>query len=796
MLIPLAQVATRRCGSLSATPLPVGFTGVKGRSIKCKYVCSRYRFLWAVIVFMAIHNAPSAWSWSSWPTPLPLGQESMYADINQGELAVADRMLEDYWPVRGKEPVYLPRPLTWTEDPYNDGFWRFMFSSLRYTSHLLWAYETTGETKYLDRLLELLSSFADYDVVRPYSPRTFDNEHPSAYRAMVLVNTYKKLDARGVLPISLASRLAISIQKLGNYLVNPKNFEAGFNHGFDEAAALLLIAHNFPEMDSSGTWRQTGITRLLNMLETNLDSDGVDIENSPWYHFYVMGIVSQVATWAEKWEPSLKLPYTTARQRMVHYAAMITQPNGRLPFLGATATAIVFNQDPAVFGLLTAMDPNFEWVFTRGAQGTPPPPGVELFPSAGLFILRSSTPPPDQLTRQTFITFDSGVHRTDHSQLDALSLTYYSDQEVLLPDSGLFIYYDTFMPTQPPEYYYFNGTRAHNTVVVDGLDQPPGAAIPGGYGRVGQSAWATGTSNLMDGVSHTRTVILLEQSLVVVVDSLVSTVSHKYTQTWHLRPNVSLEFSGNNVVAKDDEKGRPRVAFSQVDRSGLSLETFFGSESPMQGWYSESYGSKVKNWALEYNQTAFSTSFVTLIASGPYAAKNPVIYEEDVHDQNQRKIWVQAGATRYNVTLIAQGSGSLEKLKVERELVTSNGRDTRARRESCFIATAAYGSSLDPHVQTLRTFRDNVLLQSSWGSAFVRFYYHWSPPAARLIARQPLLKGFTRLALAPVIFTVENPNLTMGVIMIGFIGVGVLIITKRTKHKIKKWHRRSDVRPL
>ncbi|NKE71998.1 S8 family serine peptidase [Nitrospiraceae bacterium HYJII51-Mn-bac16s-1-B09] len=87
----------------------------------------------------------------------------------------------------------------------------------------------------------------------------------------------------------------------------------------------------------------------------------------------------------------------------------------------------------------------------------------------------------------------------------------------------------------------------------------------------------------------------------------------------------------------------------------------------------------------------------------------------------------------------------------------------------CFIATAAYGSYLDPHVQTLRNFRDEVLMRSAVGKQFIDFYYAWSPDAARFIARRPLLKAGTRLMLTPVVFTLEHPRLSGGVLLTGVI---------------------------
>jgi len=63
---------------------------------------------------------------------------------------------------------------------------------------------------------------------------------------------------------------------------------------------------------------------------------------------------------------------------------------------------------------------------------------------------------------------------------------------------------------------------------------------------------------------------------------------------------------------------------------------------------------------------------------------------------------------------------------------------------SCFIATAAYGSAMEP-------FRDRFMLANTVGKAFVHFYYIYSPPVADFIAIHDTLRAVVRWSLLPVV---------------------------------------------
>ena len=69
----------------------------------------------------------------------------------------------------------------------------------------------------------------------------------------------------------------------------------------------------------------------------------------------------------------------------------------------------------------------------------------------------------------------------------------------------------------------------------------------------------------------------------------------------------------------------------------------------------------------------------------------------------------------------------------------------------CFIATAAYGSALEPQVILLQRFRDQYLMGTPAGQAFVRWYNRASPPVAAEIRKSTALRVLARGILWPLV---------------------------------------------
>ena len=100
----------------------------------------------------------------------------------------------------------------------------------------------------------------------------------------------------------------------------------------------------------------------------------------------------------------------------------------------------------------------------------------------------------------------------------------------------------------------------------------------------------------------------------------------------------------------------------------------------------------------------------------------------------------------------------------------------------CLIATAAFGSELAPHVQQLRELRDNTVLETESGTAFMtafnQVYYSLSPYIADLQREQPVLREVTRMTLTPMLLSLsmlDHAGIESEQEMIGY-GISILLL--------------------
>ena len=107
-------------------------------------------------------------------------------------------------------------------------------------------------------------------------------------------------------------------------------------------------------------------------------------------------------------------------------------------------------------------------------------------------------------------------------------------------------------------------------------------------------------------------------------------------------------------------------------------------------------------------------------------------------------------------------------------LASENSSEPATSEGGCLIATATYGSEMAPQVQQLRELRDNQLLNTASGTAFMGafndVYYSFSPIIADYERENPYFKEAVKIAITPMISSLslmENANSESKIISLG-----------------------------
>ncbi|MEM2227351.1 MAG: CFI-box-CTERM domain-containing protein [Candidatus Bathyarchaeia archaeon] len=284
--------------------------------------------------------------------------------------------------------------------------------------------------------------------------------------------------------------------------------------------------------------------------------------------------------------------------------------------------------------------------------------------------------------------------------------------------------------------------------------------------------------------------------VIIAITTLTNTVFKLSTSTMATSMNYITEVMHTSVTV---------TLTSTTYVSTISLTTTTTSTS-----YFTSYtGTSLITYTTTLYETVY-TSTMSLTSSTtetlPYTLRTTVWFT------NYRSTIPATTFTTYKSTVYSTNVYtvySTSTLTVTTTNITVSPTVTLPINVSCFIASAAYDSSLAKPVQVLRSFRDNLVLKTFAGENFMKvfnaWYYSFSPEIASFISRSPILKLLTRFFIYPLIGILTlaslayhvfafNPELAVvmaGIVASGFIGIVyftpiTLLVIYPLKHKAFK----------
>ncbi len=225
------------------------------------------------------------------------------------------------------------------------------------------------------------------------------------------------------------------------------------------------------------------------------------------------------------------------------------------------------------------------------------------YPDSGYFGMIS-----EQNDNQFGLLLDSGPlgfgSSSGHGHADALSFVMGLNGRPFIVDPGTYIY------TYKMEWReYFRGSHAHNVVTVDNQSKSQSIA-PFIWKRKAKTDlidWHTsehfdyfrgkhdGYIQLPDPVTCERIILFVKPGFFIIDDNLNACERHNYQMRFHFASDVSVRNEDEfRITAVDRENNRLNLYFLHNNKD-FSISIRRGSNKPIGGWYSNTYGSKVES---------------------------------------------------------------------------------------------------------------------------------------------------------------------------------------------------------
>jgi hypothetical protein len=566
----------------------------------------------------------------------------------------ADQILSGRWNVFAMRGVELGFPPPWNRDPqtgieaplifgksinYRDerlvGDIKYLWEPNRHLelTTLAQAWHLTGEYRYAEGCRTLLDSWFE---ACPY-PRGV-NWTSALEAALRLVNWYFAWQLLGGEDASIfvdaenngfRERWYRSIFEHCHFIDGHRSHHSSANnHLLGESMGLLAGALAWPLWPQSEGWRRRAHEGFETEALRQNSPDGVNREQAVYYQHEVADMMLLCGLIGKANGAEFSTEYWQRLQRLLEFIAAVMDVGGHVPMIGDADDAVMLRLAPEpgfdVYCSLLAtgavlfdradfaakagtFDDKSRWLLGDEAQAKfealsrierRGKPNACAFDEGGYYILGHRLGQPDEIR----VVADAGplgyLSIAAHGHADALAFTLSVAGVEILIDPGTFAYHTAQIWRN-----YFRGTRAHNTVCIDGQDQ----SVSGGnflwlrHARAWCERFESGDvedrfvgvhdgyRRLADPVTHRREIVLDKRRYrIVVADELECAGAHEVEVLWHLAEDCAVG-AVNGVVTVT--RGPVRVVI-RLEGGCFAVECAKGQESPPLGWVSRRFDAK------------------------------------------------------------------------------------------------------------------------------------------------------------------------------------------------------------
>ena len=375
------------------------------------------------------------------------------------------------------------------------------------------------------------------------------NSYPTSLR---LVNWIKYIWTHRF----ISKKMIFSMAEQAYYLSHTLEHHLSGNHLIANAKALWMSGVFIGSKAMENKGRKLAISEVDNQIL----HDGGHYELSPMYHAIVLEDMLDLINMEKSRNRPVPTNLISAASRSRGWLEAIVDENGRIPLLNDSAYSIAIEQ--------SALSNYADSLGVSANKSNIEKGEINEWKCKNISDYYILTTP------NWRVIFDAAPlgpdHQPGHAHCDMLGvLLQYRGQDIL-GDTGVFEY----RPGTRRD--FCRSTSAHNTVMIDGLEQAEmwksfrvarrGSVLGPWRNKVSLSASHTGFAVQQKGLSHSRAIIPLSDGIVI-ADKLMGPGEHTFMAFYHLAPELKIEPLGEGWLVNDQLMLYPYGAKAKLEKS-------------------------------------------------------------------------------------------------------------------------------------------------------------------------------------------------------------------------------------
>ncbi len=482
-------------------------------------------------------------------------------------------------------------PPSWESLQSRGGTYQFYLHAMGWTVPLVRDWAENGDRRSLDLALSCWRAWAArYGQPTDAAPRAW-SDHAVSYRARVLCWMWELWRRSDAFDPKTARLLLEWIQRHGAWLADDGNYPPQSNHGLHMDASLIGLTVTVPELPQAAAWRRHAVERIGRFVRGGFSAQGFYLEQAPFYHWYVLTNFGQLAVFLRANDQPVPEAVEQALRRGLAAWPWLVRPDGRVPNIGDSGSAIPGDWTKRARSWLNADPP------PPAPDSSPNPRGdgsrMLVDPQAGYAVFRSDGAVPPESFYAVFRC--NATPYSNHCHDDALSFELFARGRDWFVDSGKYSYDARHWLRK-----YMVSPAAHNRVLIEGVD----ASFP--PVRVLRSERTADADLVVARIEyacgrHTRRFEIHPPATLIIEDTIEARDGQprRVRQLWHTAPDLVVNIVTRQVAVLVAPDGA-RCTVRQINDAG-QWQIVRGQTGPEpMGWYSRDFGQVVPIATLIY----------------------------------------------------------------------------------------------------------------------------------------------------------------------------------------------------